>query len=144
MDADPYPSSLFLMLDPSVSFSTLLLITVILLALLLLSALLAGSQKLLFSPLNAEQRISLRESDGKSEKAVSHLLDKPQQLLATLLISINFVNIIFITLANYLTELDGAPIGGNAYCDFVSSFRRHFYHYVFWARFLKHAHSKII
>ena len=28
----------------------------------------------------------------------------PQQLLATLLISINFVNIIFITLANYLTS----------------------------------------
>jgi len=49
MDADPYPSSLFLMLDPSVSFSTLLLITVILLALLLLSALLAGSE-VAFSP----------------------------------------------------------------------------------------------
>jgi putative hemolysin len=47
----------------------------------------------------------LRESELESERKVSHLLDKPQKLLATLLISINFVNIIFITLANYLTEL---------------------------------------
>ncbi|MEY4611039.1 MAG: hypothetical protein RL246_1358 [Bacteroidota bacterium] len=108
MDADPYTSTFVMMLDPSVSFSTLLLFTVILLALLLLSALLAGSEVAFFS-LNAEQRISLRESEGKAEKAVSHLLDKPQQLLATLLISINFVNIIFITLANYLTELVMGP-----------------------------------
>jgi gliding motility-associated protein GldE len=46
----------------------------------------------------------LRESEVSSEKKVSVLLEKPQQLLATLLISINFVNIIFITLANYLTS----------------------------------------
>jgi gliding motility-associated protein GldE len=46
----------------------------------------------------------LRESEVSTEKKVSVLLEKPQQLLATLLISINFVNIIFITLANYLTS----------------------------------------
>jgi gliding motility-associated protein GldE len=73
-------------------------------ALLFLSAVLAGSEVAFFS-LNADQRISLRESEVSSEKTVSQLLDKPQQLLATLLISINFVNIIFITLANYLTSM---------------------------------------
>jgi gliding motility-associated protein GldE len=73
-------------------------------ALLFLSAVLAGSEVAFFS-LNADQRISLRESEVSSEKKVSQLLDKPQQLLATLLISINFVNIIFITLANYLTSM---------------------------------------
>ena len=80
----------------------------ILIILLLLSALLAGSEVAFFS-LNAEQRASLRENEGASEKAVSHLLERPQQLLATLLIAINFVNIIFITLANYLTELVLGP-----------------------------------
>ena len=62
-----------------------------------------------FFSLNADQRAALRDSDNPSEKAVSALLDKPQQLLATLLISINFVNIIFITLSNYLTEMILGP-----------------------------------
>jgi gliding motility-associated protein GldE len=82
--------------------SSIAFISFILVALLFLSAVLAGSEVAFFS-LNADQRISLRESEISTEKTVSQLLDKPQQLLATLLIAINFVNIIFITLANYLT-----------------------------------------
>jgi gliding motility-associated protein GldE len=83
--------------------SSIALISFVLVALLFLSAVLAGSEVAFFS-LNADQRIYLRESEVSSEKKVSVLLEKPQQLLATLLISINFVNIIFITLANYLTS----------------------------------------
>jgi gliding motility-associated protein GldE len=83
--------------------SSIALISFVLVALLFLSAVLAGSEVAFFS-LNADQRIYLRESEISSEKKVSVLLEKPQQLLATLLISINFVNIIFITLANYLTS----------------------------------------
>jgi gliding motility-associated protein GldE len=90
--------------EPSISVSSVALISFVLVALLFLSAVLAGSEVAFFS-LNADQRISLRESEVSSEKKVSQLLDKPQQLLATLLISINFVNIIFITLANYLTSM---------------------------------------
>ena len=108
MDPDPYPIPLLLSINPAANASTYVLIGAILIILLLLSALLAGSEVAFFS-LNAEQRASLRESDGTSEKAVSHLLERPQQLLATLLIAINFVNIIFITLANYLTELVLGP-----------------------------------
>jgi putative hemolysin len=104
MDPDPLPNLLLLALEPSISVSSVAFISFILVALLFLSAVLAGSEVAFFS-LNADQRISLRESEISSEKAVSHLLDKPQQLLATLLISINFVNIIFITLANYLTSM---------------------------------------
>ena len=102
MDPDPLPNLFLLALEPSLSVSSIALISFVLVALLFLSAVLAGSEVAFFS-LNADQRISLRESEVSSEKKVSHLLDKPQQLLATLLISINFVNIIFITLANYLT-----------------------------------------
>jgi gliding motility-associated protein GldE len=104
MDPDPLPNLFLLALEPSISVSSIALISFILVALLFLSAVLAGSEVAFFS-LNADQRISLRESEISSEKKVSQLLDKPQQLLATLLISINFVNIIFITLANYLTSL---------------------------------------
>lgn len=102
MDPDPLPNLFLLAMDPSISVSSIALISFILVALLFLSAVLAGSEVAFFS-LNADQRIYLRESEVPSEKKVSQLLDKPQQLLATLLISINFVNIIFITLANYLT-----------------------------------------
>ncbi len=104
MDPDPLPNLFLLALEPSISVSSIALISFVLVALLFLSAVLAGSEVAFFS-LNADQRISLRESEVNSEKKVSHLLDKPQQLLATLLISINFVNIIFITLANYLTSM---------------------------------------
>ena len=104
MDPDPLPNLFLLALEPSISVSSIAFISFILVALLFLSAVLAGSEVAFFS-LNADQRISLRESEVSSEKTVSQLLDKPQQLLATLLIAINFVNIIFITLANYLTSM---------------------------------------
>jgi gliding motility-associated protein GldE len=104
MDPDPLPNLFLLALEPSISVSSIAFISFVLVALLFLSAVLAGSEVAFFS-LNADQRISLRESEVSSEKTVSQLLDKPQQLLATLLIAINFVNIIFITLANYLTSM---------------------------------------
>jgi gliding motility-associated protein GldE len=104
MDPDPLPNLFLLALEPSFNVSSIAFISFVLVALLFLSAVLAGSEVAFFS-LNADQRISLRESEVSSEKTVSQLLDKQQQLLATLLIAINFVNIIFITLANYLTSM---------------------------------------
>ncbi len=76
----------------------------VLLGLLILSAMLAGSEVAFFS-LSADERAACRESDSSTERKISKLLDKPQQLLATLLISINLVNITFITIATYVTEL---------------------------------------
>ena len=108
MEADPFPRHLLTFIDPNLPLSSVFFIGIILIALLFLSALLAGSEVAFFS-LNADQRAALRDSDNPAEKAVSLLLDKPQQLLATLLIAINFVNIIFITLSNYLTEMILGP-----------------------------------
>ena len=104
MEADPLPQFLFALIAPQINVSSVVFIGLVLIALMVLSALLAGSEVAFFS-LNADQRIALRESENASERSVNALLDKPQQLLATLLIAINFVNIIFITLANYLTEM---------------------------------------
>jgi gliding motility-associated protein GldE len=108
MEADPFPIHLLTIIDPNLPLSSVFFIGIILITLLFLSALLAGSEVAFFS-LNADQRAALRDSDNPAEKAVSLLLDKPQQLLATLLIAINFVNIIFITLSNYLTEMILGP-----------------------------------
>ncbi len=108
MEAEPFPILLVNVVNPNLNLSSVFFIGIILIGLLLLSALLAGSEVAFFS-LNADQRAALRDSDNPSEKAVSALLDKPQLLLATLLIAINFVNIIFITLSNYLTEMIIGP-----------------------------------
>ncbi|MEA5137631.1 gliding motility-associated protein GldE [Arcicella rigui] len=75
----------------------------ILLGLLILSAMLAGSEVAFFS-LSADERAACRDSDSGTERKISKLLDKPQLLLATLLIFINLVNITFITIATYVTE----------------------------------------
>lgn len=104
MEADPFSNVLLIAFEPNISAPSIIFISLILLSLILLSALLSGSEVAFFS-LNAEQRIALKESATKKEKTLSRLLDQPQLLLATLLIAINFVNIIFITLANYLTQL---------------------------------------
>ncbi len=85
------------------SYSVYGIDALILLALLLLSALLAGSEVAFFS-ISAEERASCRESDSSSERTVAKLLDKPQLLLATLLIFINLVNITFVTLSTVITE----------------------------------------
>ena len=103
MDPDPFTVPLITLIAPQITIGSAVLIGIFLLSLLFLTALLAGAEVAFFS-LNNEQRSNLREQDGSAEKSVTKLLDKPQKLLATLLIAINFVNIIFITLSNYLTE----------------------------------------
>lgn len=103
MDPDPHTSPFLLQIEPQINLGSLIFIGILLLFLLLLTALLSGAEVALFS-LNNEQRSMIREGDSNAEKILTKLLDKPQKLLATLLIAINFVNIIFITLSNYLTE----------------------------------------
>lgn len=74
----------------------------VLLLLLALNAIISASEVAFFS-LTSDERARCRESENKNERAIIALLDKPQRLLATLLIFVNLVNITFITLASYLT-----------------------------------------
>ncbi len=76
---------------------------VILLLLLFLTALLSGSEVAFFS-IGSDERTSIRTSESSQEKTVSKLLDKPRNLLATLLICVNLVTITFVTLATYMTK----------------------------------------
>ncbi len=101
---EPHPILVLLaQVESTSSYSVYGINALILLGLLILSALLAGSEVAFFS-LSADERASCRESDSGTERKISKLLDKPQLLLATLLISINLVNITFITIATYVTE----------------------------------------
>ena len=102
---EPHPILVLLtqQLESTSSYSVYGINALVLVGLLLLSALLAGSEVAFFS-LSAEERAACRESESSSERTIAKLLDKPQQLLATLLIAINLVNISFITIATFMTE----------------------------------------
>lgn len=85
----------------------LLLITELTLLFLLLSfsALVSGAEVAFFS-LSAVERSKADKSESKKHKMVAKLLDNPKRLLATILVSNNFINIAIILLsANILQQL---------------------------------------
>lgn len=97
---DPEPASIFLALK----FDLLIAInSVVLLFLLLCSALISGSEIAFFS-------LSQTQLDDQTEKTkgsslVVKLLEKPKKLLATILITNNFINILIVLLFAGLSEI---------------------------------------
>ena len=95
------------MLNIQISFyqiSIEIIIEMIFLFILLLSsALISGSEVAFFSftPTNLN---SLKNSDSKTSKAILKLLKNPERLLATILITNNFVNIGIIILSTFITS----------------------------------------
>ena len=81
----------------------LIIAIVILLLLLAGSALVSGSEVAFFSlkPVDIEE---LEKDGDKRAKATLSLLDKPKLLLATILISNNFINISIIILSSYISN----------------------------------------
>jgi gliding motility-associated protein GldE len=77
--------------------------------LLILSALISGSETSFFS-LTPVQLDKLKES--KKGEAISSLLKKPKELLATILVANNFINIGIVILSTYLTAILLKGIGG--------------------------------
>ncbi len=99
---DPDPSSF---LDASVnSFDPALIIPFIVLGLLLLgSALVSGSEVAFFS-LTPNDKLNLTNDEDPRDKVILKLLDNPEQLLATILVNNNFINIGIVLLSSYLTN----------------------------------------
>lgn len=81
----------------------LILGLVLILVLLLLSALISGSETAFFS-LTPAHISKLNQTDSKSSKRTLQLLEKPQLLLATILVGNNFVNIGIVILSSYVSE----------------------------------------
>ena len=106
MDTDADTGSLLsiLLLDEILSADFLFYVgnAFILAFLLLLSAMISGSEIALFS-LSTEEADRFRESEDKKEKLIVKLLDKPQQVLATILIFNNLVNVSIVTLSTFIT-----------------------------------------
>jgi gliding motility-associated protein GldE len=71
--------------------------------LLCLSALASGSESAFFS-LGPNEKETLKHEDSKAAKTVLKLLENPKELLATLLISNNFVNVGIVILSSSILE----------------------------------------
>ena len=114
MDPDPEPLFLF--------FSNLDLLTTIngiaLLFLLISSALISGSEIAFFSLTQTD--LNELSSDDKKENIVVKLLKKPRKLLATILITNNFINILIVLLFASLAE--------TLFSDFNYQLNLYFFH----------------
>ena len=101
MDTDSLSFDLINILN---QFSYITIIDILLLIILLvLSAMISGAEVAFFS-LTPSDIEKARESDNKKDKLVLKLLEKPKELLATILISNNFINVAIVILSTYLTS----------------------------------------
>ncbi|MDP5107224.1 MAG: gliding motility-associated protein GldE [Polaribacter sp.] len=98
MDPDPEPLLLFI-----TSINILSAINIIaLLALLIGSALISGTEVAFFSL--SQTDLNELSNDGKDENIIVTLLQRPRKLLATILITNNFVNILIVLLFASLAD----------------------------------------
>lgn len=101
---DPEPSVLL-----NESFYWLILGIGALILLLILSALISGAEVAFFS-LGQHELDKASESKSNYQKMVVTLLEKPQKLLATILISNNFINIFIVLIFAYIGDYIFASI----------------------------------
>lgn len=94
---DPEPASLFSVFDFDWQAPLGLLVLVIL---LILSAVISGTEVAFFSLSKAD----LDKDDDSNMNQIKQLLEDPKKLLATILISNNFINILFILLFTYVGD----------------------------------------
>lgn len=98
---DPYPSLLLLAEINQVSASYLLTNAIIFILLLISSGLVSGSEVAFFS-LNSDDISSMDEKSDKRVIKAIHLVESPKNLLSTVLILNNLINIGIVTLTTFL------------------------------------------
>ena len=106
METEP-PSTLLQLLTIDASTITGVVFIVVLIALLLLSALISGSEVAFFS-LGAGELEDL-EDESTKHNHIRELLSQPEELLGTILISNNFVNVGIVILSTYLLNTFFSP-----------------------------------
>lgn len=114
---DPEPPSLLLLNILKPFDQTLIIPMMILLVLLALSALVSGSEVAFFS-LKSQDLDELKGRSKPTFDNLTELLDHPKTLLATILISNNFVNVGIVILSSYITA-GIFDFGANATLGFV-------------------------
>jgi len=114
-DLDPFPNILSLLSDQFfIGFAAADTFSILLLLVLLISSgLISGAETAFFSlkPADLEK---LRESKHSNDHLILRLLEKPKKLLATILISNNFINVGIVILSTYISSsifnVDAYPI----------------------------------
>jgi len=106
LETEP-PSTLLQLLTIDASTITGVVFIVVLIALLLLSALISGSEVAFFS-LGAGELGEL-EDESTKHNHIRELLSQPEELLGTILISNNFVNVGIVILSTYLLNTFFSP-----------------------------------
>ena len=90
----------------------------VLITLLLCSALISGYEAAFFS-LSPTDKEDLKNQDSKSATFVTNLLDKPKDLLATILITNNFVNVGIVIISSELLSQIYPAYPGNETIHFI-------------------------
>ena len=112
MDEDPYQLPLyFIQSYQTSSDSNLIILMFVISFLIICSALISGSEVAFFS---IDPKKWNKKEEKISYKLIGKLLEKPNKLLATILIANNFVNVGIIILSTYITSsvfnFESAPI----------------------------------
>lgn len=103
-DSDPHLwlfNTLLNIFTGNISPETILSISIVL-VLLICSALISGSEVAFFS-LNPSQLKDIRSKATKTSKLILNHLDRPKRLLATILITNNFVNVGIVIISAYIS-----------------------------------------
>lgn len=90
----------------------------VLILLLLISALISGSEAAFFS-LSPSDKEDLKADDGKNASFVKKMLNRPKELLATILIVNNFVNVGIVILSSTIFASISPPTKDNALMHFL-------------------------
>jgi len=107
VDSDPYPSEtyhfIYLFQSSSVDYAYIIPLLPIVILFLFISALMSSSEVALFS-LKASDLDQIEKDNPKAKSRIINLIDKPQYLLSTILITNNFVNIGIILISNLIIK----------------------------------------
>ncbi len=98
----PDPSESLNLIILSVSWTSAETIYLIIIVLLLLLAAITTSSESAFFSLRPEDKEQLKNEQNKGAKAILSLISKPRELIALLLISINFVNVGIVILSTLI------------------------------------------
>jgi putative hemolysin len=113
-----YNLSILLTQTPNPSIGTVIFSVLTILILLICSALISASEVAFFSmgPLEKE---ALKNAEGKQAEVARKLIKKPQDLLATILIANNFVNVGVVIISSFLLDEVFGQSTGNQLLRFI-------------------------
>lgn len=100
---DPDPSSISILNEVIRTFDPSLIIPLIILVVLLIASALTSGSEVAFFSLRFHDLDDLKQRNKQAYENLTGLLDKPKTLLATILITNNFINVGIVILSSFIT-----------------------------------------